>query len=242
MFCDHPPAALVEDQFHQPHRAPQRRDQAPHQRCRGLSQRGRHPASRRRRPDGATQRMGCKGPALHADGDYRATGPYSSRQPRLTPSAGRPRQPRSARLTERQLHHLRGRDLRQRCKRSRNSRSYNGPPYPGHRLFQVGPIVVNVMQGRGRWHKAVCRFCDTDFVGTDGQGGGRFAVACRLADRSRAHCSRKARDIESTIGLAMYCAKVRSAVWTMTSAGMPGVGAKPLTRISSSGLSTTRTT
>ena len=29
---------------------------------------------------------------------------------------------------------------------------------------------------------AACRFCDTDFVGTDGQGGGRFAAARDLAD------------------------------------------------------------
>jgi 7-carboxy-7-deazaguanine synthase (Cx14CxxC type) len=29
---------------------------------------------------------------------------------------------------------------------------------------------------------AVCRFCDTDFVGTDGSGGGRFAGAATLAD------------------------------------------------------------
>src|SRR4051812_46206435 len=28
---------------------------------------------------------------------------------------------------------------------------------------------------------AVCRFCDTDFVGTDGTGGGRFARADALA-------------------------------------------------------------
>jgi 7-carboxy-7-deazaguanine synthase len=28
---------------------------------------------------------------------------------------------------------------------------------------------------------AVCRFCDTDFVGTDGQGGGKFATAAELA-------------------------------------------------------------
>jgi 7-carboxy-7-deazaguanine synthase len=28
----------------------------------------------------------------------------------------------------------------------------------------------------------VCRFCDTDFVGTDGTGGGRFAGAAALAD------------------------------------------------------------
>lgn len=30
-------------------------------------------------------------------------------------------------------------------------------------------------------HKAICRFCDTDFVGTDGIGGGRFATADELA-------------------------------------------------------------
>jgi 7-carboxy-7-deazaguanine synthase (Cx14CxxC type) len=29
--------------------------------------------------------------------------------------------------------------------------------------------------------QAVCRFCDTDFVGTDGTGGGRFADAASLA-------------------------------------------------------------
>jgi 7-carboxy-7-deazaguanine synthase len=30
-------------------------------------------------------------------------------------------------------------------------------------------------------HRAVCRFCDTDFVGTDGEGGGRFSTAADLA-------------------------------------------------------------
>jgi len=29
---------------------------------------------------------------------------------------------------------------------------------------------------------AVCQFCDTDFVGTDGLGGGKFASAAQLAD------------------------------------------------------------
>src|SRR5574343_1880112 len=29
---------------------------------------------------------------------------------------------------------------------------------------------------------AVCTFCDTDFVGTDGEGGGKFAEAEALAD------------------------------------------------------------
>src|SRR3954470_9879231 len=29
---------------------------------------------------------------------------------------------------------------------------------------------------------AQCNFCDTDFVGTDGEGGGKFATADELAD------------------------------------------------------------
>ena len=33
---------------------------------------------------------------------------------------------------------------------------------------------------------ATCRFCDTDFVGTDGPGGGRFAAAADLAAAVRA--------------------------------------------------------
>lgn len=31
-------------------------------------------------------------------------------------------------------------------------------------------------------HKAVCTFCDTDFVGTDGEGGGKFTTPEALAD------------------------------------------------------------
>lgn len=34
---------------------------------------------------------------------------------------------------------------------------------------------------------AVCRFCDTDFVGTDGLGGGKFADADALADAVVGH-------------------------------------------------------
>ena len=30
--------------------------------------------------------------------------------------------------------------------------------------------------------RAICQFCDTDFVGTDGPGGGKFATAEDLAD------------------------------------------------------------
>src|SRR5690606_30245630 len=35
--------------------------------------------------------------------------------------------------------------------------------------------------------KAVCQFCDTDFVGIDGDGGGRFDDAGALADAAREH-------------------------------------------------------
>ena len=34
---------------------------------------------------------------------------------------------------------------------------------------------------------ATCRFCDTDFVGLDGTGGGRFAGPAALADAIEAH-------------------------------------------------------
>ena len=37
--------------------------------------------------------------------------------------------------------------------------------------------------------KAVCQFCDTDFVGTDGERGGRYAAAVELADACRAACT-----------------------------------------------------
>ena len=30
--------------------------------------------------------------------------------------------------------------------------------------------------------RAICRFCDTDFIGTDGEGGGRFETASDLAE------------------------------------------------------------
>lgn len=31
-------------------------------------------------------------------------------------------------------------------------------------------------------HRAICQFCDTDFVGTDGPGGGKFVTSAELAD------------------------------------------------------------
>ncbi|GAC86123.1 hypothetical protein GP2_055_00020 [Gordonia paraffinivorans NBRC 108238] len=35
--------------------------------------------------------------------------------------------------------------------------------------------------------RAICQFCDTDFVGTDGPGGGKFATADELADAVLSH-------------------------------------------------------
>ncbi len=56
--------------------------------------------------------------------------------------------------------------------------------------FQAGsPAVFCRFAGCNLWtgreeHRAsaVCQFCDTDFVGTDGPGGGRFATADDLAE------------------------------------------------------------
>jgi len=43
--------------------------------------------------------------------------------------------------------------------------------------------LCNLWTGRERDRvRAVCQFCDTDFVGTDGPGGGRFPTAAALAD------------------------------------------------------------
>lgn len=44
---------------------------------------------------------------------------------------------------------------------------------------------------------ATCNFCDTDFVGTDGPGGGRFGTPDELADRLLATWRRSASDTDS---------------------------------------------
>ena len=54
---------------------------------------------------------------------------------------------------------------------------------------QAGRVAVfcrfskcNLWTGReADRHRAVCQFCDTDFVGTDGQNGGTFETADALA-------------------------------------------------------------
>jgi 7-carboxy-7-deazaguanine synthase (Cx14CxxC type) len=56
--------------------------------------------------------------------------------------------------------------------------------------FQAGtPAVFCRFAGCNLWtgreqHRpsAICQFCDTDFVGTDGPGGGKFATADELAE------------------------------------------------------------
>ncbi|PZU57371.1 MAG: 7-carboxy-7-deazaguanine synthase [Sphingobium sp.] len=52
----------------------------------------------------------------------------------------------------------------------------------GRRAVFIRFAGCNLWSGREQDRaKAVCRFCDTDFVGIDGDGGGRFARAAELA-------------------------------------------------------------
>jgi 7-carboxy-7-deazaguanine synthase (Cx14CxxC type) len=58
----------------------------------------------------------------------------------------------------------------------------------GRRAVFVRFAGCNLWSGREADRAtAVCRFCDTDFVGTDGAGGGRFADAQALADAVAGH-------------------------------------------------------
>jgi len=53
----------------------------------------------------------------------------------------------------------------------------------GRRAVFVRFAGCNLWSGREQDRaSAVCRFCDTDFVGTDGLGGGKFADAAALVD------------------------------------------------------------
>jgi 7-carboxy-7-deazaguanine synthase len=53
----------------------------------------------------------------------------------------------------------------------------------GRRAVFLRFAGCNLWSGREQDRaSAICRFCDTDFVGTDGLGGGRFAEAGALAD------------------------------------------------------------
>jgi 7-carboxy-7-deazaguanine synthase (Cx14CxxC type) len=53
----------------------------------------------------------------------------------------------------------------------------------GRRAVFIRFAGCNLWSGREQDRAtAICRFCDTDFVGTDGEGGGRFADATALAE------------------------------------------------------------
>lgn len=55
--------------------------------------------------------------------------------------------------------------------------------HAGRRAVFVRFAGCNLWTGREEdRRKAVCQFCDTDFVGTDGLGGGKFAHATALAN------------------------------------------------------------
>jgi len=52
----------------------------------------------------------------------------------------------------------------------------------GRRAVFIRFAGCNLWSGREQDRaSAICRFCDTDFVGADGEGGGRFADAAALA-------------------------------------------------------------
>jgi 7-carboxy-7-deazaguanine synthase (Cx14CxxC type) len=58
----------------------------------------------------------------------------------------------------------------------------------GARAVFVRFAGCNLWSGREQDRAAaVCKFCDTDFVGVDGAGGGKFAGAEALADAAEAH-------------------------------------------------------
>lgn len=58
----------------------------------------------------------------------------------------------------------------------------------GRRAVFVRFAGCNLWSGREQDRaSAVCRFCDTDFVGTDGAGGGKFADAAGLAAAAADH-------------------------------------------------------
>lgn len=58
----------------------------------------------------------------------------------------------------------------------------------GRRAVFVRFAGCNLWSGREEDRAgAICRFCDTDFVGMDGAGGGRFADAAALAAAVEAH-------------------------------------------------------
>ncbi|WP_404334361.1 7-carboxy-7-deazaguanine synthase [Sphingomonas sp. MMS12-HWE2-04] len=76
----------------------------------------------------------------------------------------------------------------------------------GSRAVFVRFAGCNLWSGREQDRaSAVCKFCDTDFVGTDGLGGGKFADADALGDAVEGHwgAGRDARFVVLTGGEPM---------------------------------------
>lgn len=65
---------------------------------------------------------------------------------------------------------------------------------------------------------AVCRFCDTDFVGTDGPGGGKFKTAAELSEAVKAQWPPEQLDgasaKENTQAAIDYC--LRNPRWKLS--------------------------
>ena len=80
-YMHFPAAHRAKLHSHQPDRAAQRRDQAPHRCRRHLSQRGRRHPPRRRHPARAVRRMGHPARPLHDAGNHRRRQRHSTRQP-----------------------------------------------------------------------------------------------------------------------------------------------------------------
>ena len=57
---------------------------------------------------------------------------------------------------------------------------------------------------------AVCKFCDTDFVGTDGSGGGKFRTAAELATSKPMERSRRPK---ASTGFASAPRPARPSPW-----------------------------
>jgi len=58
----------------------------------------------------------------------------------------------------------------------------------GRRAVFIRFAGCNLWTGREQdREKAICQFCDTDFVGIDGEGGGRFKDADALAKAAKSH-------------------------------------------------------
>jgi 7-carboxy-7-deazaguanine synthase len=73
--------------------------------------------------------------------------------------------------------------------------------YSGRAAVFVRFTGCNLWSGRESDREtAVCTFCDTDFVGTDGPGGGRFDSAGELAHHVAGVWKRGAVGLESVVG------------------------------------------